>query len=189
MFDPLKFKPEYKYIEVHISKYLKRYGSKALIGRDDLIAKINNVIAERNVGKYRPIIISTSRGMGKSALMAAVGLQHVKKELENELIRDALDSGRVITFDFSLAWKRMRKEADIYHFFTNLMINELCRMFQDRMVDGILFRNMHNDVYGERFEGELKEWYLKVSGLSVDLMMDEYIRLTNIAFGVDCNAP
>ena len=78
-----------------------------LLGRDDVVKKINDLVLyvpsypTVNTPKYSPIIISTSRGMGKTFLLKMIGMQKVKQELENEKIKLARDCGRVLSFDFS----------------------------------------------------------------------------------------
>jgi chromosomal replication initiation ATPase DnaA len=60
---------------------MKYFNSDAILGRDDVLQQINDTIKQRAQDKYQPIIISTSRGMGKTFLMKCVGTQNVKKRL------------------------------------------------------------------------------------------------------------
>ena len=148
----------------------------------------------REVEKYQPIICSTSRGMGKTAFMEAIGMQHVKENLKNNLIIDALQYGRILSFDFAGAAARtaMNTEEDIGTFFTRLMIYFLCRMFDGTQVDGIHFEKISQfETVTTTIVSQLrfKMWLKKSLKLNADDMMYEYIRLTNLAFGVNCMSP
>jgi hypothetical protein len=97
----------------------------ALLARDNVIKQVNQIISKRRVEKYQPIICSTSRGMGKTAFMEAVGMQLVKPHLKNQLIIDALAYGRILSFDFAGACSRnCCPQSKRYQktFFTRLMI-------------------------------------------------------------------
>ena len=72
------------------------------------------------------------------------------------------------------------------------MIFYLCRIFQGTQVDGInfqeimLFKNLESFV-GKQLKFRL--WLVKWLQSSSEKMMEEYIRLTNIAFGTANDAP
>ena len=193
-FDPTKFEVTFPFFESSITDYLKYFKEDALVGRDDQIRKVNDIISDRSFDKYRPIICSTSRGMGKTAFMEAIGIQTVKSELKNQLILDAMSTGRIISFDFASAEARtaVPEEKDIETFFTRLMIYFLCLMFHGCQVDGIRFEIIRQfsdvSIWIGRQE-KFKNWLIESRRLKADHMMDEYIRLTNIAFGVECTAP
>ena len=79
-----------------------------LLGRDSVVEAINEIILpypenrrKMKRQKYWPVIISTSRGMGKTFLLKMIGLQKVKPELENILIKEAGFCGRIFSFDFA----------------------------------------------------------------------------------------
>ena len=90
LFDPSVFRtrqlPQFPFFDPVIEKYLKHFGESALLARDDVINQVNAYIANRDVEKYQPIVCSTSRGMGKSAFIEAIGMQLVKPQLQNQLI-------------------------------------------------------------------------------------------------------
>jgi hypothetical protein len=131
--------------------------------------------------------------MGKTAFMEAVGMQLVKPHLKNQLIMDALAYGRILSFDFAGAAARnaVRTEDDIETFFTRLMLYFLCRMFDGTQVDGIHFyqTEFNNVVSFIGRQGRFNSWKKDCLQFGADRMMDEYIRLTNIAFGVNCSSP
>ncbi len=58
--------------------------------------------------KYKPVIISTSRGMGKTFLLKKVGMQQVKEQLKLALIGNAIACGRILSFDFAKPLKMTR---------------------------------------------------------------------------------
>ena len=91
----------FPFFDPTIEDHLKHFGEDALLARDHVIDTVNKIISMRAVEKYQPIICSTSRGMGKTAFMEAIGMQLVKSQLKNQLIMDALAYGRILSFDFS----------------------------------------------------------------------------------------
>ena len=121
----------FPFFDPMIEKYLNHFGDNALLARDNVINQVNQIISKREVEKYQPIICSTSRGMGKTAFMEAVGMQPVKPHLKNQLIMDALQNGRIVSFDFAgpAAETAIPKQEDIKTFFHRLMIYFLCLMF------------------------------------------------------------
>jgi hypothetical protein len=191
--------PLFPFFDAEVEKYLKFHGKGVLLARDGAINQINTIIKNRNIAKYQPIICSTSRGMGKTSFMEAIAMQLVKPELENELMSEALLCGRILSFDFDyspLAAYALATEKDVLTFFTRLMIYYLCRIFDGTQVDGIfftavLFREMGDPAAGLAKEDQpiFAEWKLKCMHQETDWMIDEYIRLTNIAFNVDSKMP
>jgi hypothetical protein len=195
MFEPSKFELTFPFFDSGISDYLKHSKEDALVGREMQIRKVNRIIDRREIyDKYQPIICTTSRGMGKTAFMTAIGMQMVKSELKNKLILDAIHSGRVLSFDFAkaVAENPIALQEDIRSFFTRLMIYFLCRMFDGTQVGGIHFEKISRfgdvGLYTGR-QRAFRVWCKMCLLFSADDMMDEYIRLTNIAFGVECDAP
>lgn len=185
---------EFPFFDINVEAYLKTVGPTALLARDDCIKKVNECVSDRLIfDKYHPIICSTSRGMGKTAFMEAIGMRIVKPELRNGFIQEAHAYGRVVSFDFAsdAAAKAYPTESDIETFFTRLMIYFLCRMFGGTQVEGIHFEVCE---FGnvELFAGrqpKFNTWKQHCMQKHADRMMDEYIRLTNAAFGVNCDTP
>jgi hypothetical protein len=64
----------FPFFDPTIEEHLQHFGENALLGRDHVIEKVNKIISIRVFEKYQPIICSTSRGMGKTAFMEAIGL-------------------------------------------------------------------------------------------------------------------
>ncbi|KAJ3307771.1 hypothetical protein HDV04_002607, partial [Boothiomyces sp. JEL0838] len=145
----------FPFFDRSIEEYLRHQGEEALLGRDDHIEQVNTIISTRNVEKYQPIICTTSRGMGKTTFMEAIGLQAVKPNLKNQMIMDALAYGRILSFDFAgtAAEEAIPAQKDIKTFFTRLMIFFLCRMFAGTQVDGIYFEEESFNTIVE-FSGE-----------------------------------
>lgn len=128
----------FPYFESVNDGYLSYFKKQALVGRDDVVKQINAIIGDRGRDKYQPIIISTSRGMGKTFLMKCVGSQNVKEDLECDLIKEAYLYGRVLSFDFAKAAETaISTQEDIKTFFTRLMIFFLCRLFNGTEVHGV----------------------------------------------------
>jgi hypothetical protein len=196
-FDPgvyhSKNNPYFPFFDPTIEMYLKHFGESALLARDDVINQVNDIISKRILDKYQPIICSTSRGMGKTAFMEAVGMQLVKPHLKNQLIMDALAYGRILSFDFAgdAAETAIPYQEDIRTFFTRLMIYFLCRLFDGTQVDGIHFEETEfsNVVSFIGSQNRFNSWKKACLELGADRMMDEHIRLTNLAFGVNCSSP
>jgi len=197
-FDPsLNYTPQFDlfpFFESVSDGYMKYFDSNALLGRDKIIQEINDIIGRRQLDKYQPIIISTSRGMGKTFLMKCVGNQKVKEQLKCGLIGDALKYGRILSFDFASAAAEtaIPIQKDIRTFFTRLMIYFLCRLFNGTMVDGIEFElvSQFGEIVGFHAKQVAFQTWLDTSNrLNAEDMMTEYIRLTNIAFKTQCDSP
>ncbi|KAI8903321.1 hypothetical protein EDD86DRAFT_97995 [Gorgonomyces haynaldii] len=197
-FDPSSYKPRetkiFPFFNPVVEEYLNFFGDKALLARDNAIKQVNAIAEDRFPQKYQPIICTTSRGMGKTAFMEAIGKQYVKPELKCELIGEALAYGRVLSFDFAgvSVSEAIPSQEEIQAFFTRLMIYFLCSLFHGTLVDGIHFQRISvfsqvRNAHGK--PGRFGRWLDNCLQLSADDMMDEYIRLTNIAFGVKSNAP
>lgn len=188
-FDPSKYSLEFPFFETKESD-----NHIEILGRDDVIKKINSIIDGRlNKDKYWPIIISTSRGMGKTFLLKKFGMQRIKDDLKTEIIGDAIATGRILSFDFAKRSDAIQNEDDVYTFFPRLMVFFLCRMFAGTQVDGIRFERIEfklvNLPSNRRRHPSFEEWLLKVADFETKEMIDEYIRLTNIAFRTACDAP
>jgi hypothetical protein len=179
----------FPFFDPMIENYLSHFGDNALLARDNVINQVNQIISKREVEKYQPIICSTSRGMGKTAFMEAVGMQLVKPHLKNQLIMDALAYGRILSFDFAgaAAETAIPSQEDIRTFFPRLMIYFLCRMFDGTQVDGIHFEEteLSNVISFIGSQNRFNSWKQACLELGADRMMDEHIRLTNLAFGVN----
>ncbi|KAI8906686.1 hypothetical protein EDD86DRAFT_270967 [Gorgonomyces haynaldii] len=197
-FDPSSYKPRetkiFPFFDPVVEEYLNLFGDNALLARDNAIKQVNEIVSNRQTEKYKPIICGTSRGMGKTAFMEAIGKQYVKPELKCELIGEALAYGRVLSFDFAgvSVSEAIPSQEEIQAFFTRLMIYFLCSLFHGTLVDGIHFQRISvfsqvRNAHGK--PGRFGRWLDNCLQLSADDMMDEYIRLTNIAFGVKSNAP
>lgn len=184
---------QFPFFDPVIEQYLKYFGDSALLSRDSNIKQVNVYIGNRSSDKYQPIICSTSRGIGKTAFMEAIGMQNVKPELKNQLITEALSCGRILSFDFANAAARTAVSTveEVETFFTRLMIYFLCRLFDGTEVDGIHFQQAEfNFITGFiGIQTRFNQWKRNCLQFGVDRMIDEYIRLTNIAFKVDCVAP
>ena len=193
-FDPRKYTSEcqFPFFDRNTEDYLKMLGKDALIARDDSIKQVNDCCSQRNIEKYTPIIISTSRGMGKTTFMEAIGMQLVKEELKNSLIGNAISYGRILSFDFSKQPDAIQNVDDVYSFFSRLMIYFLCRMFDGTQVDGIHFKKIEDFRAIPTYKAEqplFLKWLSSSMKLTAESMMDEYIRLTNMAFEVECKSP
>ena len=65
-------------------------------------------------------------------------------------------------------------------------------MFDGTQVDGIHFEKILSFSNVLSFSGQqlqFNNWKTKFLGADADNMMEEYIRLTNVAFGVNCMSP
>jgi hypothetical protein len=162
-----------------------------ILGRDDVIKKINSIIYDRlDKDKYWPVIISSSRGTGKTFLLKKFGMQKIKDSLKTDIIGRAITSGRILSFDFAKNPNAIQNIDDIFNFFPRLMIFFLCRIFDGTQVDGINFQEIRFFKHVERFIGKqvkFNEWLVKWRLSDGDNMMREYIRLTNLAFGIEDN--
>ena len=184
-FNPKEYKISFPFFESNGEAYL------TLVDREHVVSKINDVIMDhKQFGKFRPIIISTSRGMGKTFLMKMIALQRVPYGLESQAIKEAGSFGRILSFDF-VKYLDERSIDKIDSFFPRLMIFYLCMIFDGCEVDGMFFSQIKFDDVA-LFKGgqdRFNIWKEKCLRLSTDWMIGEYIRLTNIAFSVSCETP
>ncbi len=152
-----------------------------LLGRDHVVQEINDiaVYVPSNIAicapKYSPVVISTSRGMGKTFLLKMIAMQRVKQELKCSKIEQPISCGRILSFDVSKHEYDIQNVEGIQSFFTQLMVHYLCRLFENKCM--VLISTTLNSKMYER--GILIN---NLMNYGADRMMDEYIRLTNIAF-------
>lgn len=92
---------QFPFFDKSIEEYLNQFGESALLSRDDNIKKVNACVGSSS-DKFRPAICSTTRGVGKTAFIEAIGMQKVKPELKNSLITEAISVGRILSLDFCL---------------------------------------------------------------------------------------
>jgi hypothetical protein len=126
--------------------------------------------------------------MGKSFFLKMIGMQKVKAEFKNAWIEDAIQCGRILSFDFVKDEDAIKSKDDIPTFFASLMVYFLCLLFDGTRVDGINFEKISGLKSVTTFVGKQKkfnDWKMDSLRKYPDGMMDEYIRLTNIAFSVD----
>ena len=118
IFDPTKFELSFPFFEKK-----DRDNHIDLFGRDDVLVKINRIMHDRlNKDKYWPVIISTSRGMGKTFLLKKFGMQQNRNDLKNPLIGNAIITGRILSFDFAKYPTAIQNNDDVFSFFSRLMI-------------------------------------------------------------------
>jgi hypothetical protein len=109
-----------------------------IVGGEEVIKKINSITYNRlNKAKYWPVIIRTSRGMGKKFLT-----KFRMQEIKTAIIGNAITTGRIISFDFSKDSDAIQNDRDVYTFFPRLMVYFLCRIFDGTQVDGMNFEEI-----------------------------------------------
>jgi hypothetical protein len=170
-----------------------------VLGESDMLRSINkNVLYRLSDQKYRPIVIWASLEIDTKSLLRSIGTQNVPEHLKLPEIVKAGQCGRILSFNFSIENDAILHDDDLLTFFQRLMVFYLGKMFIACCVEGINF--------GIEFDYQLKSLYRRYQagthdtspfhrwrsmclGYSVDEMIDEYMRLTNIAFRVDCDIP
>ncbi|KAI3658578.1 hypothetical protein MP638_002822 [Amoeboaphelidium occidentale] len=192
------FRPSYYTLEF---PFFGRKRDKAAVApvNDDMLMTINeNVHNGFRDHKYRPIIISASHGMDAKSLLKAIGLQSIPEHLNCPEIVKAGQCGRILSFDVSLGLDGIHLNDNVLTFFQRLMVHYLCRMICFKCVGGIYFRAKvlslfpiaWKDIEADAYPGTaFYRWLSMCRGFSVDEMIDEYMRLTNIAFRVDYDFP
>ena len=187
-FDRKSFKLLFPFFLANGDSYL------TLLNRDAVLTEIKNIFPDnRSTGlqKYQPIIISTSKGMGKTFLLKMIGSQKIgREELRSKRISDAISLGRIISFDF-LRFDCIKSLEDAFLFPTRLMIYYLCLIFDHSEVSGIKFLKINSILEVENFSGtkSFNTWKSRFIRADSQSMIDEYIRLTNIAFDAQCQSP
>jgi hypothetical protein len=157
-----------------------------LLERDDVLREVNrtanNIVPQQ---KFRPTMIISTKGMGKTFFMRMLGSQKVPDHLKCEAIEEAIKCGRVISFDFSQEFEFVT-DADISLFLIKLLIYHLCNIFQGCIVDGIHFVKPTFPHFRGTKDSFIA-WENQRYSEDVKSMVCEYIRLTNLAFGVNCS--
>ena len=182
-YDPKHYKLEFPFFECNGSDSLK------ILGRDKLIYDVSHTIYYQSM-KYSPVMITSSRGMGKTFFLKKIGMQDVPESLRCAQIVDAAQYGRIISFDFA---REALHERSAEKFIVQLLVYYLCRLFRGCRVNGVNFEHCEHVKDIPSFKGRqpaFNRWLDKaLNNLGCDRMMTEYIRLTNIAFGVECKSP
>ena len=184
-FNPVEYKITFPFFQGDEEKYL------SLQDREDVIREINTWSGyQHGFGERIPVFIIGNRGMGKTFLLKMFGLQKVPAVVVNEHTMNAGKYGRILSFDFKAA-EFDRTTEGMRNFFPHLMIFFLCRLFDGCVVDGILFEEIPSVNLVPSFEtthDRFNMWKDRLVRSCSDTMIDEYIRLTNIAFNVDCGS-
>ena len=181
-FDVNSYKVSFPFFAPNGERYL------TVLNRDDVFWSLKNVSRDMNSQKFKPIIISTSRGMGKTFLLKMIGEQKYSKDMQSPKVVDAIQCGRILSFDFNL--NIVVRDEDAPVFLTRLMIFYLCRIFNGSKVDGINWLDIKSIASVTTFVGtaSFNKWKSIWLNASPAFMIPEYIRLTNIAFrcNLDC---
>jgi hypothetical protein len=166
-----------------------------LLDRDDAVKQVNEIASRcpsKRTPKFNPLVMCGSRGMGKTYFMESIALQNLIESLKCQPIAEARDCGRAISFDFLQYTVKISNEKEAETFLKHLLIYYLCETFNESYVDGIFFQAIsfyavleHDKLTNEHLKRMIPFWL----GKSFDDMMAEYMRLTNIAFKVDCHVP
>ena len=88
-FNPADYHFEFPFFAPNGESYLN------LVDRDTIVRRINYIAQDRRPCKYRPIVISTSRGMAKTFLFKMIALQNVAADLKCPLFDVARKYGRI----------------------------------------------------------------------------------------------
>jgi GTPase SAR1 family protein len=129
---------------------------------------------------FVPTIIIGPKGTGKTCLLQTIAAQVLPDNLKCNIFREVAKHGKVISFDFA--------KNVLMKFLIHLMIFYLCFIFKNSEVDDIEF---DDQVYPEIKSSNVTflEWQERRYKESVDAMIEEYIRLTNIAFVINSKEP
>ncbi|KAI9335696.1 hypothetical protein BDR26DRAFT_865614 [Obelidium mucronatum] len=190
-FDPASYKLEFPFF-TGSSEY-EFNENISLLGRDRItIQEMNDILSERRRWqKYRPLIVCSSQGTGKTFFLKCVGSQRLGLSLKCPDLVKAAAIGRVLSFDFSKHLIQITSVFEADSFLKQLMVFFLCRMFAGCEVDGIhfQFREFPCNAQVETGQHKFKEWLDSVWVSSTDHVMKEFMRLTDLAFGVRSDAP
>lgn len=161
-----------------------------LLDRDDQIKVVANTIQGLgHAPKYEPIVICTSRSMGKTFFMKklvkpAKGYSPVKQ------IKDAYEVGHIVTMNTTEIYHVLANDQDNYSRFWQLAIAyNIVHLFAGYQVARINFHICNlADIIGcwkklERRDNALLKYLSgKLIGTSVRGACQEMVQLTNIAF-------
>jgi hypothetical protein len=161
-----------------------------LLGRNETLETLNKH-SKGTQDKYTPFLLTASRGMGKTFFLKAVGSHRVPEEYKNQRIQDAIDTGRIISFELNRILLSITVQ-EIREFPTHLLIFYLCNLFKKSQVDGMYFDGISEVCRVKAFRGTQKKfraWISYYRDSNASEMIDEYIRLTNLAFKTTTMAP
>ncbi|MEN9647657.1 MAG: hypothetical protein RLY57_461, partial [Candidatus Parcubacteria bacterium] len=196
-FDPNSYELDFPFFQANGVTYL------SVIARKGQFDKINAIVTGRtSEPKYQPIVVSGSRGIGKTFMLKKIGMQDHPHKLD--ALENSKKCGRVVSFDCStMTFAKKAYEANamdmdqkdmfpsLEQFFPCLLIFFLCRMFDGYTVDGILFKKaggVYKVLSHQGHQTKFNEWINKWREKPVDACIEEYIRLTNIAFDKNFSA-
>jgi hypothetical protein len=181
-FDPENYRVQFPFFLPGPELYMP------LLDRKDVLIKVNKIasrLPNEPLSVFTPIAITSSKGTGKTFFMKMFALQRFKDNYKIKTVEEAKNCGRIISFDFKRQKVTIRSPRKALSFIKRLLIFYLCLNFQGTYVDGIYFETIPFDCITRKKSIQFSEWF----NLSLDSMIEEYMRLTNIAFKVDCKIP
>jgi hypothetical protein len=181
-FDPENYRLQFPFFLPGPESYMP------LLEREDVLIKVNRIasrLPNEPLSVFTPIAIISSKGMGKTFFLKLFALQRLKDQYQIKAVEEAKNCGRIISFDFKRQKVTISSPRKALNFIKRFLIFYLCLNFQGTYVDGIYFERVPFDCITRKKSSQFSEWL----NLSVDKMIEEYMRLTNIAFKVDCKIP
>ena len=149
-----------------------------LIGRNKQLQDIDDDM-KPDFEKTSVISIGMTSGIGKTTMCKYLATKHV-----NPRLAATRSIGRIIVYDMS-RYPAVKHSRDVWR---NLIILHLCYIFQGCTVGGIEFKELQIQDFANEISSSLpptlRKWidYKMVHNYSC---INEWIRLTNIAFKVD----
>ncbi|EPZ37017.1 hypothetical protein O9G_005640 [Rozella allomycis CSF55] len=174
------FKPENYSVPLELQFIQPNGIPKVLLGRTEQLKSIDAFMKLSN-DKTRVISMGSTRGMGKTTMCKYMATKH-----ENNPLKAARDVGRLIVYEM-----KKYTRGDPLLLWRDLIVHHLCYIFRGCTVDGINFRELtmnkiaNGEAHGAHYT--LVTWIGNVM-TDTDTSINELIRLTNIAFGVQSNA-
>jgi hypothetical protein len=143
--------------------------------------------------KYEPIIIATSRGMGKTFFMKRLVKGEIVGTHPVKAIQNAYMVGRVATMESLEIVSFVTETNFLYqHFWQITIILNLTQIFKGRKVDGINFVSLTiTEIVSclNKSNTPLQRWICKLLSCRTGDAFEEMVRITNLAFKQNSSVP
>jgi hypothetical protein len=152
-----------------------------------------NLRTLKAVEDFCPVFIeSNGEELSQLQLLRLITSSATTELVDVAQVDHASQCGRIVSFDFSSHdWTNFN--GTVQEYVSLILIRNLCDIFFGAIVDGIPFQKLgiaelHSKTDPARFR-DFNRWFSRVRLLTVPQIIDEYRRLTRIAFRIRKSSP
>jgi hypothetical protein len=143
--------------------------------------------------KYRPIVISTTRGMGKTFILKKIGKHDLGENYNIQPIKEAGEYGRIISMDCDYFWQNIADSGINRRYYWNVIIvYHILHLFKGSSMNGINFSQSGLNFIIQQLQistsDTLGSWVKRFISYSTEDAFQQLIVLTKNAFGCSSNA-